>query len=221
HAAGEWGPEPAGIHHAAEAKVQAEAPQNAQLSGQPMSLQVPVHRCPASTPGSLAQGVAAFGQVSDLLLKAFCDSREVLLIAGDQRRVGLGSQALGKGEHSGGDRIHVINSKINTGFRAVVARGEGLATLAFEVTILRSDGGLAASPPFGYTLETAGVSAGGARSGARPRPTSVGMNTLSADTTCGPRIRVGLLVHNRVKIRALAGWQFLPRSPTSSVIMLE
>jgi hypothetical protein len=44
------------------------------------------------------------------------------------------------------------------------------ATLAFEVTILRSGGGLAASPPFGYTLETAGVSAGGARAGARPRP---------------------------------------------------
>ena len=100
----------------------------------------------------------------------------MLLIVGDQRRVGLGGKALGKVESSGGDGINVINSKIKTGFGAVVARGGGppqleravgrqqislqqvptSATLAFEVTILRSDGGLAASPPFGYTLETAG-----------------------------------------------------------------
>jgi hypothetical protein len=83
------------VDHAAEAKVQAVATQQAQASGQPVNLQVPVQRLPARAAGGLALGVEAFGQVGDLLLEAHRDCCQVLLIPSNQRRVGLGDQMLG------------------------------------------------------------------------------------------------------------------------------
>jgi hypothetical protein len=44
----------------------------------------------------LALGIRPVRQVGDRLLKALRDSREVLLVGGDQRRVGLGGEAAGR-----------------------------------------------------------------------------------------------------------------------------
>ena len=101
--------EPSDVHglgvvradHVSEAQVQAEAAQGAQASGQPVDLQVPVHRLLADAAGRLARGVEAVGQVGDRLLEALRDGREVLLVAGDQARVGLGGEAVGKVERAG------------------------------------------------------------------------------------------------------------------------
>ena len=90
--------EPSDVHglgavcadHVSEAQVQTEATQGAQASGQPVDLHVPVHRLLADAAGRLALGIEAVGQVGDRLLEALRDGREVLLVAGDQRRVGLG-----------------------------------------------------------------------------------------------------------------------------------
>ena len=87
--------------HVSEAQVQTEATQGAQASGQPVDLQVPVHRLLARAAGRLALGVEAVGQVGDRLLEALRDGREVLLVAGDQRRVGLGGEVVGKVERAG------------------------------------------------------------------------------------------------------------------------
>ena len=102
-----------GADHAAEADVQAEATQQAQAGGQPVNLQVPVYRRSPLAPRGLALGVEAVGQVGDLLLEALRDSREVLLVAGNQRRVGLGDKTLGKVEHIGGHGNHVTISDPN------------------------------------------------------------------------------------------------------------
>jgi hypothetical protein len=101
-------PEPADVHrlghmvgrtdHVAEAQVQAEATQGAQAGGQPVDLQVPVHRLLAGAAGRPAFGVESLGQVGDRLLEALRDRREVLLVAGDQPRVGLGGKAVGEVE---------------------------------------------------------------------------------------------------------------------------
>ena len=98
--------EPADVHrllvvradHVAEAQVQAEATQGAQAGGQPVDLQVPVHRLLAGAAGRPAFGVESLGEVGDRPLEALRDGREVLLVAGDQPRVGLGGEAVGKVE---------------------------------------------------------------------------------------------------------------------------
>jgi hypothetical protein len=61
-----------------------------------VALHVPVHRRLAYAAGRPALGLQASGQVSDRLLEALRDGREVLLVTGDQRRVGLGRQAVRK-----------------------------------------------------------------------------------------------------------------------------
>ena len=96
--------------HASEAQVQAEAAQDAQASGQPVDLHVPVHRRLADAAGRLALGIEAVGQVGDRLLQALRDGREVLLVVGDQRRVGLGSETVRKIKRAGSQEIHVISS---------------------------------------------------------------------------------------------------------------
>ena len=97
---------------APEAQVQAEATQGAQASGQPVDLRVPVHRLLAYAAGRPALGVKAAGQIGDRLLEALRDGREVLLVAGDQRRVGLGREAVGKVKRAGSQRVHVISSNL-------------------------------------------------------------------------------------------------------------
>ena len=81
-----------------QAQVQAEAAQGAQASGQPVDLRVPVHRLLAYAAGRLELGIEAAGQVGDRLLEALRDGREMLLVAADQRRVGLPGQAGGEGQ---------------------------------------------------------------------------------------------------------------------------
>ncbi len=72
-----------------EAEVQTEAAQRAQASGQPVDLHVTVHRLLANAARRLALGIQTVGQVGDRLIEALRDGREVLLVAGDQRRLGL------------------------------------------------------------------------------------------------------------------------------------
>ena len=107
--------------HAAKAEVQAVATQQAQASGQPVNLQVPIQRPLPLAPRGLALGVEALRQVSDLLLQALRDGREVLLVASNQRRVGLGDKMLGKVERSGGHEDHGIISDIDMRSRVLVA----------------------------------------------------------------------------------------------------
>src|SRR5512133_1670981 len=109
--------------HAAEANVQIEATQHAQVSGQPVDLQVPIQRCPPLAPRGLALGVELVGQVSDLLRQALRDGCQVLLVASNQRRVRLGDKIVGKVEHIGGHGDHVIISNIDMKPRPVVAGG--------------------------------------------------------------------------------------------------
>ncbi len=93
-----------------EAEVQAEAAQGSQTTGQPVDLQIPVHRLAADAAGRPALGVETVGQFGDRLLKALRDGREVLLVTGDQRRVGLGGEAVWKVERTGGQGVHVSSS---------------------------------------------------------------------------------------------------------------
>src|SRR6202035_1072465 len=95
-----------------QAQVQTEATQGAQASGQPVDLHVPVHRLLAYAAGRLALGIEAVGQVGDRLLEALRDGREVLLVAGDQRRVGLGGEVVGKVERAGSQGVHLISSDL-------------------------------------------------------------------------------------------------------------
>lgn len=64
-----------------QAQVQTEAAQRAQASGQPVDLDVPVHRLLAEAAGRPARGVEAFGQLGDRLRQALREGREVLLVA--------------------------------------------------------------------------------------------------------------------------------------------
>jgi hypothetical protein len=61
-----------------------------------VDLHVALHRLGAHAAGRLALGPEPAGQLGDGLLEALRDGREVLLVVGDQRRVGLGRQAPGK-----------------------------------------------------------------------------------------------------------------------------
>jgi hypothetical protein len=61
-----------------------------------MDLHIPVHGRLPPAARRLALGLEAVGQVGDRLLEALCYGREVLLVGGDQRRVGLGGQVVGK-----------------------------------------------------------------------------------------------------------------------------
>ena len=79
-----------------------------------MDLHVPVHRLLAYAAGRLELGIEAAGQVGDRLLEALRDGREVLLVAGDQRRVGLGGEAVGKVKRAGSQRVHVISSDLRS-----------------------------------------------------------------------------------------------------------
>jgi hypothetical protein len=60
-----------------------------------VDLQVPVHRLLAGATRCPALGIEAVGQLGDRLLEAVRDGREVLLVAGDQRRVGLRGEVVG------------------------------------------------------------------------------------------------------------------------------
>ena len=146
---------------ASEAQVKAEAAQDAQPGGQPVDLHVPVHRLLAYAAGCFELGVKAAGQVGDRLLEALRDGREVLLVAADQRRVGLGGEVVGKVKRTGSQRVHVISSDL----RSLWERREGhpRATHTSTTThalrdshfrrfwprsaILQHAPGLAASPP--------------------------------------------------------------------------
>ncbi len=105
-----------------EAQVQAEATQGAQASGQPVDLQVPVHCRLAPAAGCLALGIEAVGQVGDRLLEALRDGREVLLVAGDQCRVGLVGEVVGEVKRAGGQGVHVISSDPPATLRSPAAR---------------------------------------------------------------------------------------------------
>src|SRR5215468_4556877 len=97
---------------APEAQVQTEAAKDAQAGGQPVDLHVPVQRLLAQGGGRLAFGIEAAGQVGDRPLEALRDGREVLLVAGDQRRVGLGGEPVRKVKRAGGHGIHGISSDL-------------------------------------------------------------------------------------------------------------
>jgi hypothetical protein len=77
-----------------------------------VDLQVPVQSRLARAAGRLALGIEAVGQVGDRLLEALRDDREVLLVGGDQRRVGLGGEVVGKVERAGGQGFHGISSDL-------------------------------------------------------------------------------------------------------------
>jgi hypothetical protein len=66
-----------------------------------VDLDVPVHCRLAFAAGRLELGIEAVGQVGDRLLEALRDGREVLLVAGDQGRVGLGGEMVAKVECAG------------------------------------------------------------------------------------------------------------------------
>ena len=123
---------------ATQAQVQAVAAQSPETGGQPMDLQVPVHRLLPGAPGRPALGVEAVRQVGDRLLEALRDGREVPLVAVDQGRVGLGGEVVGKVR----TRCPSARSPDQLQFAGC---GPGSA-------ILRHDGGLAARPPVRYTL---------------------------------------------------------------------
>ena len=78
--------------------------------------------CLAYAAGRLALGVEAAGQVGDRLLEALRDGREVLLVAGDQRRVGLGGEVVGKVKRAGSQGVHVISSDLRS--LAALERGK-------------------------------------------------------------------------------------------------
>ena len=67
-----------GADHVSEAQVQAEATQGAQASGQPVDLQIAVHRLLADAAGRRTRDIESVGQVGDRLLEALRDGREVL-----------------------------------------------------------------------------------------------------------------------------------------------
>ena len=83
---------------AAQAEVEGEAAQRAQACGQAVHLVVAVHGLLAGAAGVLALGVEPVGQVGDRLLEALGDPGEVLLVGGDQGRVGLGGEVVGQVE---------------------------------------------------------------------------------------------------------------------------
>ena len=98
--------------------------------------------------------------------EAIRDGREALLVAGDQRRVGLGREVVGKVKRAGSQRVHVNSSNL----RSLPGHPVGLhhrmpghrqCHLASPVSvsfwprpaIVRHDPGLAPSPPVCYRLK--------------------------------------------------------------------
>jgi len=115
---------------APEAQVRAEATQSAQASGRPVDLHVPVQRLLAQAAARAALGIEAGGQIGDRPLEAFRDGRDVPLVAGDQRRVGLGGEPAGKVKRAGGQGIHVISSDPRS-LAAVAPKGVMRIPVAF------------------------------------------------------------------------------------------
>ena len=74
-------------HHVPEAQVETEPAQRAQPGGQPVHLEVAVHRLLPGAAGLASRGVDAVGQVGDRLLQAPRDGGEVRLVP---RRPGPG-----------------------------------------------------------------------------------------------------------------------------------
>ena len=93
---------------APEAQVEAEPAQGAQPGGQPVDLQVPVQRLPGRCrrgPGARPRGGSDSSAID--CSRRLGDGREVLLVGGDQRRGGLGGEAVGKIERTGRQGSHV------------------------------------------------------------------------------------------------------------------
>ena len=96
----------------AEAEVQTVTTQSAQASRQPVDLHVAFHRRLAPAAGRHALGIEAIGELGDGLLEALRDGREVQLVRGDQRRVSLCAEAVGKVKHAGSQGVHGISSDL-------------------------------------------------------------------------------------------------------------
>ncbi len=130
--------------HASEAHVQTEATQQAQASGQPVDLQVPLHRLLADAARRLALSIKAIGQVGDRLLEDLRDGREMLLVPGDQRRAGLGDQAVGKVKRAGSEGLQVISSNLRS--LATVAPRRRAWAGVMNLSAVPADRGRAAAP---------------------------------------------------------------------------
>ena len=106
-----------------------------------MDLQVPVECGLALAAWSSALGVQAVGQVGDRLLESGRHGGQVLFVGHDQGRVGLGGEAVGKGETA----VDACTASAPiSAFAQVTASGP---------MILGQAPGLAASPPLRYTLK--------------------------------------------------------------------
>jgi hypothetical protein len=101
----------------AQAEVEAEPPQDAQASSQPVDLLVAFERRRTGAAGVFALGVEAAGQVVDRPFEALRHRREVLLVLRDQLRVGLGGEVVGKIERAARQRGHSISSSQEQGGR--------------------------------------------------------------------------------------------------------
>ena len=86
---------------ASEAQVETEATQGAQARGEPVDLQVPVHRLLTDAAGRRALGLQSRREGGDRLFEACRDGREVLLVAGDLLRVGLRGELVREVECAG------------------------------------------------------------------------------------------------------------------------
>ena len=87
-----------GADHAPEAQVEAEAAQGAQAGRQPVDLQVALHRLLARC-GRVPCARRRAGRTASAIVcsRLSRDGREVLFVAGDQGRVGLGGEAVWEG----------------------------------------------------------------------------------------------------------------------------
>src|SRR5699024_10527622 len=90
----------------AQAHLEAEAFQEAQPSAEPVDLQVSVHRLLTAAARGTALSGEPLSEVGDSGLQVSSDPGEVGLVAGDQCRVGLGGQVVGKVEGAGGQVGH-------------------------------------------------------------------------------------------------------------------
>jgi len=88
-----------------------------------VDLHVPVQRLLADAAWRFAFGVEAVGQVGDRLLKALRDGGEVLLVDGDQRRIGLGTETVGE--------IKRARSQFATPFPQVLGSGQRLCGMTW------------------------------------------------------------------------------------------
>jgi hypothetical protein len=80
-----------------------------------VDLHVAIHRLLAHAAGRPARDIETVGQVGDRLLEALRDGREVLLVASDQRRVGLGGQVAGKVKRTDSQGCHLITFNLSSG----------------------------------------------------------------------------------------------------------